>query len=806
MSYNYNQNFQTDYAQPFGGFNPSQMEYILRQSRMQDQAAFQQQLLRSDPRAQFAAAMWENNMGALGNQGRNTARLIAGSAINSRQLSPLFGGSRVDMYSGIATGLGNAGLMGMRMVGDGPTRTESFHGPGSLTSLTARSMLGVMESNMYNPLGGARTHRTGGLDRSELGAVAGHMLSNGMYGEVGNVGTIHKYKTRAEAKAARTKFKGSGDTDSVRQIDAMLQEHTGKDGEALDFEMPQRLMTIDDGMKEKFRAATEQGAKVVGQIKDILGDIGSSALIAQLESLTGGAGGAQSLRMAEQRLQKVGAMAAAGGGSQQAYLAEHGRVAGLYQSMGMSSFSAAAASMDTMGAMSSKRLLNQKYVQTMADQGVYVEDRSEDAITESVMNVAAMHDENPELATMLYAAQTSSKLTGEQRAALEKKIQGATNAGAGLTGAERRQAVGKAMAGAASEVERQTGRSLRDWNDRAGGDALGQLQPGGASIMFNMSQKEMGNRSWDLLSKDLYNEMGANVSKTGVAVAKKYSKATIAKHAATGEDWEGMTSAQLTYLADTLNGKDYSELVSEEGQTEALKKEIEERHGAMTLGDTPRGQNSIIEGILGGETISDAMVGESLRNKNNRGKTQETMGWDDKKRKAFIDKHEAGGGAVLMDKDGNYVVYNAEEMEAGRKGLERESSAAIQKKLLGSEHVFDETLSPEALGTKFKARTTEVFALEGEARVTALNEMTEGIKAGDVDPGVFLAQLETEIATGQEAADKIKPKKAVEKKTQQDYVDKLKGLRDELQTTQPFDPQTWAVKIFAVLDSIMNKL
>jgi len=757
-----NPNTAYDYGINVGGFNPSYAQYLIRNNRMRSNSALHAQILQSDPRAQFMAGIWNQNMGVTGTPS-NTTMLMAGSLVNSRALSGLFGGSRLDMFAGIHTGLSNAGSL---MFG-----SERVRGMGAITGITAQAMMNQMERQMFNNTGGARLHRTGGLDRGQLGRTVAYAAASGGYGDLGNVGrriSITGANQQAQIDAAMA----VNDTDLAEDIRAITASAL-KGGKSVE------VMAISRDARKKFAKVTEEYAQAVGSIQDIMGDIGDNNLFRALEDLAGFSG-AGAGTAAKQRLNRIRQMSASGAGSAEGLIRTFTQLSQAGRAMGFNSQHAATIAERSLSAQAARGGDDQRARAMFAEQGLYIQDMTEAGHRQRMLQQTFMQDEMPELSAMLYAVQTAPGLSADERDRLRGQIQAAGSAPG--SAADRRAR----LLNMQGRVEAATGASAGFWLQHADGDALGKLDAQSQAVFGQISAAEANQRNLNRLGQDMRTAFGGDRGRAQAMVdlARDYSAGTILDMA---KGQTGQRARDMQFLAQTLLQREYAQgIVSKESRQNQDARELEALHVANALGDQPKSVGSIVEGLMGGTSIGSQQVMEYLQATGVKGHEWVLTGKSTSERLELVRRAQAKGYGVTHKKGGKYMVYKPGEMVTGTKALE-EAQIKQMAESLGVEKAKTMSdvykgLTKENLMKDFSADRLETFM--GVANTDA------GGRAK------LLSAIESELKD-----DKYKdPKGDADKKKKE----QLEEARAQLKEQQPFDPHYALNRIVSLLQQIVE--
>lgn len=618
-------------GQSRGGFNPSQDEYVRRIREMRSNDDFRNRIMMEDPRAQYAAAMYQSTMGENpSDAAMNRHRMMMGMLANSRMGSALMGGSRLDMYQGIHMGLANAGSYGLRM-NNGPL--QFTHGGGAVTTPYAEAMLKTLEQRYFTPTGGSIGHLTHGLNRNDFGGLMATMGRRGSFAAAGITGEVT----------------------------------TGAAG----FDV-----TLDKLNKEKLTKLTDAGAEAVGKIKDILGDIGSNKLIKALEDLNGTpiVTGEQ-YKQASRKLDEVKAMALAGGTSPEAVLAIHRQASMTLEMQGMGSSGAAAGAMTAVRAMMSKRVSDQNYAGARAGQGVYVRDMSSQVMQRHLDDQTLLSRESPEVAAMLLDIERSG-MSAEDKAEMRKQL--IARVGGAKNSSEMALAIG--------EMEREVigagGRGINAMMSLSGGDPEAFLGGESGAALASASKAQADARLVNeqlpmKLASLLGDDMTKDELKRGTDLFRTKSRRSI------NDIVENNPNDRVAKaLLDIMDmDSDFQTYISEEDQLALDKERYAQLLGGAAF-DTNRTQPNFVEGLLGGGSISRAQAFEYM-NLNNKEKLRKEEGWSklktDAERGKYLLDLEKQGRVVNLDSDGN--LYSADQTdvdEAKKKAEEARQNRAYE--------------------------------------------------------------------------------------------------------------------------------
>lgn len=384
-------NFATDsFFTAHGGYNPTRADFIRRQSAQMQQQQLSQYALQTDPRAQMLGHLLQQNLDPTGNQfGGPGAQLMLGSLMNSQWMRAFTGGSRQEMLTGIAAGLENMSEI--------RTSAGEFSGPGVFTNQMAIQSMRALEDQMFTATGAARTDRTHGLDRGELGRVMAMAGQRGLLSDVGEMATVQEFRTRDEIQAAlgaareRAAQTGSsadaGVVSDLETLEAAL-------GDSNEFDIPRRVMTLSEEGKRRIGEVAEEGAKAIAAMKDMLGDLGDNQLWSAMEDFSGGRiASRRALAETTERIEMVQTLAAIAGGSPEAYMAMHGQLLGAFsQYVQTDSVSASRMADQSLQDVAMRRAGVANMRSVAQNMGLTVSDDMEDNIVATLVKDASIVD------------------------------------------------------------------------------------------------------------------------------------------------------------------------------------------------------------------------------------------------------------------------------------------------------------------------------------------------------------------------------------------------------------------------------
>jgi hypothetical protein len=789
MATDFSQLFQTDFSSTYGGFNPSYADYITRQSQMQNQSQWVQQIMRSDPRAQLMTQMWQNTMGAPTGTSEEIARstnrqlLMAGALANSRQMTGMFGGSRVDLFAGIASGVGNR----VHSV-TGAGGESVFYGQGRLTSLASQQLLQEMEGTMYSPYGGAMGNRTFGLNRSQMGSIAGYA---GATGAMSGLKMEARQIGRSNVEQEISRATGEGDdmyVDKLKKLRDELYQDT-------DQNRVETVLRVTKKDRQKAMEVFSQYAEVVGELKDLMGDVTDNELLSAVEGLAGFRGAGQA-KAAQSRLREIKSMASIGGGSTQGYMSLFGDMTASLRDAGFGSQQASQLARDNMMGMVTKKNFASQFQTAMGDQGFVVKDMTEAALKERALDQVAYFQENPRVATALYAIQNSEKLSEADRTALLSQVEQSMQVSADLSpaaaAAERRRKQGDM----ASLVESSTGVSMNMWDQRADGKALEKLQGSYSATANRMGRHEMNRRAIRQLG-GLYTD--ADQRTRAMDLVQKYSASTILKmseEATTDEEKGFLRSLSIQIGTDDR----FAGIVSAEEQAAADTTNFQEMRKGITLGLDKKTTKSLMGGFFGEKTITDDMKMKALLyGKGEHPELLDTTGMSEREITERVRSiQDAGGGVGFDEKTGKYFKYTAEQMQQGEDELLNRRDSYLGG-LLGTYSSEDiATMKKDGtLGETIRARAA-LLASEGEVgSLEELSTLQDAVGSGGVAGNFMMNAVQTEI----------KKLEGQDKRTKEEdsKLARLKDAREKLETKTEFDPKYFTQRIIELLELLVSK-
>jgi hypothetical protein len=553
----------------FGGFNPSMNDYARRSIRQANENAMMKEILLGDQRAKMQAALIQNTMGAK-NQMGDAGVLGISSIINSRMASGLMGGSRLDMFAGMNTGFANSGTV--RMVG-GQNGVGDFYGSGGSMMAFSKQVMDETEKYFFNPMGGARLGRTKGLNRSDFGKLMAEFGASGA-------------------------MSGWGEYENV----------PGAGGKS--------TMKVSDATITKSKDLMSKGAEVIGQLKDILGDQSMSELIGAMNSLAGGTiSSVEKLQTVRKRLDAIKSMASQSGGSAEAFMSMHAQQAAAFRGVGFGEGASATMAMHSMGRTAGMLGSLSEARGYASSQGYDIPDLTDVVSAENMKDVMALSTENPEIQAMLFAINSSNKLSPEKRKELKATIR--KRMGTATSSSDVRNVV----SGLESEVFGATGGTSYSWTQAAGGNLNAGITRDDTNMMSEMSQEVMDRRS-QIQFIQAMGEAGqdSNSAERLLKLRDKYSMATISR-AATGKFDGGpadLSREDAALLQNIMNANPElmnsrnEEDVRKEAQAALVDLTAETEFGEDLAG--AGGALSKIVGTLMGDTkVTDSSIRAYLR-------------------------------------------------------------------------------------------------------------------------------------------------------------------------------------------------
>lgn len=387
----------------------SMYEKILSDDRQRSRDNILQQIAASDPRGNYLGDMigraitGGTTIPSQEDLLRN--RVLAGSMINTiPSVSSAFGGSRVDMFSGINAGFQNAGMMSGVSYGG----MSGIQGPGALTDQLSRSVLNSLESSMYTAAGASRVGMTSGLSRTDIGqVVAGLGLRGGLNPEAEFV----RVSTSAQARQLQASLSGA-----EQQANPLLMRNLEQAINDPEFQGATMLKQSSASV-DRIRDLTEASTEAVAVMRSIIGPKGVPEVMDAIDSLLGEqVTTVGQARRAVSRMEQLKNLSATGVGTVQGLLTQQQGFANAFSAMGVSGPQAAMMGQDATMQMAMIRGQQQSYQAKAAGAGMYTPD-FDPTITSAVLaqDAMALQTENPEVAAMLYGVQTAYGLNAGQR-------------------------------------------------------------------------------------------------------------------------------------------------------------------------------------------------------------------------------------------------------------------------------------------------------------------------------------------------------------------------------------------------------
>lgn len=760
----------------FGGYNPSMNEYARRSIRQARDQQLMREILLEDQRAIMQSELIQSNLGNSGPMGES-GRLGVSSLINSRMMSGLMGGSRLDMFAGMNTGFSNSGTIRLRGSTNG---VGEFYGSGGMMAEFSKQVMDETEKYFFNPMGGNRLHRTKGLNRSDFGKLMAEFGASGA-------------------------MSGWGEYEQVDD---------GVGGS---------VMKVSQDTIDKSTKLMSQGAEVISQLKDIVGDQSMGDLINAMNSLAGGTiSSVEKLQVVKKRLDTIKNLASQSGSSAEAFLSMHAQHAAAFRSAGYGSAAAA-----TMGMLSTTRTAGMLGSLTEAQgyassQGYNIPDMTDAVAAENVKDVAALTSENPQINAMLYAINSSNRLTPEQRKALKDKIR------KGISGATSATEIRDVVGRLEGEVFGATGGSAYTWTQVAGGNLEAGLTTDDLNMTSEMSQEVMDRRAQgQFLQAMAMTGVDSNSAERLLKLRDKYSMATISRAAAGqyGDSPGDLSQADATLLQNLMNAN--PELMNPRNAEDIAKAERAARvdmYASTEFGDDLAGAGGVLKGIVGtlmGDTkVTDSAVRAYLRGE----------GFDDNTFTVVDEQKalEAYQEGKFVDKvGGEWRVYGAGVKDAATAKIEQEltkqtlATAGFSESQVAefAEAKNDETRSKviteglkDAIASKFlnaKGKkvgadeqgldSDESDALAGLAKVSpgAQNEILKQLTARE-------NEIRDSVKAGQGIFGLGKAKELSE--TQQAELEEIDKLRSQISQAEDNSVETILTNIYTLLNSFNSRI
>jgi hypothetical protein len=648
----------------------------------------------------------------------------------------------------------------------------------------AQALMNQMESQMFSNTGGARLHRTGGLDRGQLGRVAAYVGASGGFGDLGNMGTMHTV-TGANRAQLMDRARAQGDMGFVRDLEAIPDS-------ALAGNRGVQALQLSQEARAQFNSTMQEYALVVGSIRDILGDIGDNNLFRALEDLAGFSGVGQA-GAAQSRLQRIRQMATASGAPAEGLLATYTQLSQAGRAMGFNSQHAAAMAERSLSAQTARREDDIRVRGMFAARGFHIPDMTDTGHRQRMHQQTFMQDEMPELSTMLYAVQTSPNLSEPQRQQLLSQIR-STGQQPG-TSSERRQRL-LHMQGA---VEKATGASMGFWFQHADGDTLGRLTADSSAVFGDVSAAEANNRNLNRLGMDLRTAFKGDTNRASAMVdlARQYSAATIMEQS---ERVGGQRGADMQFLAYTLARRHYAQgIVSHEQMQRQAELELDAFNVENTLGTQTASRNTILDGLLGGTAIGDQHVIGYLQAEQPAGKPLvggrevDLSGMSVRDRLQHVRAAKDKGYGLQHLGDGRYQVYDPHQMAWGLEKLEKEHLAHVAATLGLSAEDREAVKDKGRAGVLEKGLTRERL-MDGGFNAERLEKFMSVAKSDEGGRRLLLKALDEELKDEKYKDDKHREKR-----------DKLEEARAELHSKEPFDMHYAFQRIVTLMTQILNK-
>lgn len=696
-----------------GHQNPNQSEAVMAMMRSQRETQMTNFLLQNDARAQFVARMSAGVFGGnahgannwMQEQGKAAAQ-AAGMVINNGAVSGLMGGSILDQYVGINSGLAASGQMKFGSTSSHPGGYSS--GGGALNDTAARILVQRQQEEFFNSTGGARLDKTFGLNRSELGGVASYIGMNGGFSGM-QMGRMHQIRNEGEYKAAMEKASASSNTQMMADLKAMRTDASGNN---VNFEnAPGQVMEITAEQSNAINSKISKGAEAMASIKDILGGRPALELMASIEKLSGvDVNAMDGYSQAKARVDRVKNFADTHGMSAQGVMREQLTIASQLEGMGVEGSAAAVASERIQAR--SQVAFDENNVRNLAlsERGIASKKFSRDQLNAmGVGDVALIGKEFSTVSSAMAAMNTRTDLGEEAKANIQAGIDAVSNA-TGDTPAERHRNQKAAMV-----------RLKKIYSDSTNGDSLDNykdfaLSAGSAGQMADIALGEGNARDKENVAKytkQLDKSYGKGTSKAIAEFQTTLSMDTqsaIQKALANGDT---DTANRLIQEADGLDAADKFNLTKVMAEQAGSPQSAKSFAAAMDAGSAIVAQ----KGLLAGSTSKQA------RNRADALKAQN-----------FFASKEFGTGKSPQDVIANLregllggtQITDEMKMEyATAKGLSTEIGTTKDGKFS-----MDAKDSAKLLGQD-KDNLSKVFGLEGtdEERASKLQEQlnsTEG--------------------------------------------------------------------------------
>lgn len=739
-----------------GHYAPRQNDVMMQALTAQRNQATLAYLMQNDPRAQLAANVAS---GFLGGQNQaawmqangQATRMAAGMAING-PLAGLMGGSTVDQFVGISTGLAGAGQL--RFGGGLNSPGGYMQGGGAMNDVVARQMWSRQQESFYSSSGGAMLHRTGGLSRGELGGVAAYMGQSGAFTGM-QAGYLHTIKSKEDYARLQQGAASSGN----RQFAADLDQFKGSN-----FNIPANVLEITKDSSEALNKKISAGAQAIGAIKDILGGRPIAELASRAEALAGvsinSVDGAAAIKS---RIDRIQNFAKTNGMSAQGVMANQMNISSQLQGMGLNAEDASIASesvqVATQAAMNSSRARAAR----LAERGIHTRQFSREQVDAmSVAGLAYNRNETKEIDGALYALEVRTDLTPEQKASIRSGIDGIRNA----TGSNAMELQANQRSGARalnSTLLNVTGTDASTWSKGA------VLSPTAAreraAISMDIEQAKNKNLVGDILRRRGFDKdvvaggFGAGTSEDVESLSAALADDTRTRVQAALSNGDAKGARSIIASTDGLDSKKKAELMAvidrQGGSTESSKRfgsaldvsskllaDNAQLSNATSIQDRTRaiaaeGQNllasqafgtgiasdnlltNLREGLLGGSQITDEQVMQFAAAK---GKASSIGSYDK-------------DGVFQMDKDmaANLLRSGGDKLAKamGLEGSESDRASQLQDKLKSFEGMGNFLKYSSEVGMVRKGSDNKAYFL-GSKDASEMRDVLEKERTADM--------------------------------------------------------------------------
>jgi len=515
-----------------GGYVPNQTDAVLGSLKSQQDAKMTAWLLQSDKRAQHAAHMasgiiaGSNSAEWMRSNGK-AASMVAGMAINSNLVAPIMGGSILDMYSGVNTGLASGGRFEMSTGG-----TRGYHsGAGYVNDQMSRVSLDRMQDHFYTDTGGARLRRTSGLNRSEIGQVASLIGQGGGFAGMTS-GELRTVGSESERQSMMAAAKRSGNSSLQKDLQSLEGE---------DFNKGLSVFDMDQGTSRAVNEKIEAGAKAMSAMKDIFGSRPFLELSQYAKDLTGmdisSVGGSQEIFA---KVARMKVMAASAGMSVGAVSREQAAMGTALGGGSFGSFAAEDIFRRTQGAINASN----EYAVIQGEKGRYVATHSREEVNDiNVQGAAALARENPEMAGALYALHKSEGMDPTNQGRIREAIAG-VNSVTGATSSERRSNLKEARNKLNEAVRTATGQTATGYIDAIGYDnVIENLGPAAGKELSKFTSGEDQARI-KLNAREVMGELNNKRTKGGDFMADVFTTMTAKNQSAITKALMGGNAAE----------------------------------------------------------------------------------------------------------------------------------------------------------------------------------------------------------------------------------------------------------------------